>query len=101
MSKTAMDKDLESPGTPPPTSESLSKTFRPDRQTTSLLDRDDPGGVDTTLVAYDKKALTKVLQDLELNLERAKILPLIDPFGPELANKLSLGALDLQSILEY
>ena len=70
MSKTVMDKDIDSPSTPKSLSESPSQTFRPDRQTASLLDQDDPGGVDTTLAAYDKKALTKVLHDLELNLEQ-------------------------------
>ena len=66
-----MEGDTESPSPTQSLSQSPPKTFRPDRQAASLLDQsDDPGGVDATLAAYDKKALTKVLHDLELNLEQ-------------------------------
>ena len=39
MSKTVMDKDIESPSTPQSLSESPPKIFRPDRQAASLLDQ--------------------------------------------------------------
>ena len=84
--------------TPPSPSKSSKTAYRPDRQATSLLDRDDPGGVDSP---YDKVSLTKTLQDMELNLEQSKVLPLINPFGTELSNGLSLGPMDIQFILEY
>ena len=47
MSKTTMEKDSESPPPPPSPSESSKTIFRPDRLAASLLDQDDPGGVDS------------------------------------------------------
>ena len=100
MSKTTTEKDSESP--PPPQSPTKSATkFRPERQATSLLDDDDTGGAGASMVAYDKATLTKTLQDIEINLEQSKILPLIPPFASELANNLSLGPLDIQFLLEF
>ena len=101
MSKTTTEKDSESPPPLQSPTKSATKTFRPERQAASLLDDDDTGGAGASMVAYDKATLTKTLQDIELNLEQSKILPLIPPFAAELANNLSLGPLDIQFLLEF
>ena len=50
---------------------------------------------------YDKDSLIRQLQELELTLAHSWILPLIPPFGAELANNLSLEPLDIQFLLEF
>ena len=80
----------ETPNTPPPSAKPA--------KVSSLLDLDDPGGVTDP---YDKVSLTKTLRDLELNLERTKVLPLMAPFGAELSNGISLTPTEIQFLLEH
>ena len=99
MSSTDKDSELTPTSQSPP--KTTPTTFSPPKRVDSLLEVDDTKGAGASLVPYDKTSLTRKLQELELTLAQSRILPLIPPFGAELANKISLEPLEIQLLLEY
>ena len=95
------DKDSELPPTLQSPPKATPTTFSPQKQVNLFLEVDDTKGAGASLVPYDKASLTKKLQELELTLAQSWILPLIPPFGAELANNISLEPLDIQLLLEF